>query len=381
MEALLEPLERFEQIRRRVARLGDRLCDLSYANPYEGAVSAARDALRTALDDERSLDLQYAPFGGQALARRACADALRQSHGQEFAATDVVLTPGAMAALQLALRAAGRPGGDVVIPTPCWLDHPLYARSLGLEPRLVELEAPRFGLDVEAIAGTLSPDTCAVVLTNPGNPTGRTHGREELAALGQALRDAERRHGCRPTLIADEVHRDFVPGEYVSAVEAHERTLVVYSFGKYHFMQGQRLGYAAVSPRHPERDEIAAELVRWTRIAGVATPTALMQRALPRLLELRHDHSWLDPLRRRLLEGLAAAGYECTEPDGTFFVYVRTPPAYPDDFAFTEALAQKGVLVLPAPVFHHRGFFRVALTASQDMVARALPVLEDAAAA
>ena len=377
-QQLLEPLERFEQIRRRVARLGDRLCDLSYANPYEGAVTAARTCLREAIDDERALDLQYAPFGGQTLARRACADALRASHRMPFSAGDLVLTPGAMAALQLALHVAGGPGDEVVVPTPCWLDHPLYARALGLEPRLVELEAP-FRLDVDAIAAALSPRTCALVLTHPGNPTGRSHSREELDSLGRALREAEERHGCRPTLIADEVHRDFLEHGYLSAAEAFERTLLVYSFGKYHFMQGQRLGYAAVSPRHPERDEVAAELVRWTRIAGIATPTALMQRALPRLLELRHDHSWLEPLRRRLVEGLTAAGYQVTEPDGTLFLYVRTPEAYEDDFAFTEALARKGVLVLPAPVFHHRGFFRLALTASEDMADRALPVFEEAA--
>ena len=91
-----------------MARLGDRLCDLSYANPYEGVRQGARQALRETLDDERPLDLQYAPFGGQTLARRAAADALRESHDLPFAGEDVVLTPGAMSALQLALQGGGR---------------------------------------------------------------------------------------------------------------------------------------------------------------------------------------------------------------------------------------------------------------------------------
>ena len=64
LEELLEPLERFEAIRRKVAKLGDRLCDLSYANPYEGVSDAVRAAIRASLDDERLLDLQYSPFGG-----------------------------------------------------------------------------------------------------------------------------------------------------------------------------------------------------------------------------------------------------------------------------------------------------------------------------
>ena len=94
---LLDPLERFEAIRRRVVRLGPRLCDLSYANPYGGAQEAAVAALREALEDQRRLDLQYTPFGGNTLARRAVADALQSSHRLPFTFEDVILTPGAMA--------------------------------------------------------------------------------------------------------------------------------------------------------------------------------------------------------------------------------------------------------------------------------------------
>src|SRR5206468_245098 len=106
-------------------------------NPYEGVHAAARQALKETLEDERALDLQYSPFGGQTLARRAAADALRESHDLPFTAQDVVLTPGAMAALQISLRASGTPGDEVVIPVPCWLDYPLYVRHTGLEPRPV----------------------------------------------------------------------------------------------------------------------------------------------------------------------------------------------------------------------------------------------------
>ncbi len=59
MSRLLEPLEQFERIRRSVVRLGPRLADLSYANPYGGPAPGVREAIRDALDDERLLDLQY----------------------------------------------------------------------------------------------------------------------------------------------------------------------------------------------------------------------------------------------------------------------------------------------------------------------------------
>jgi aspartate aminotransferase len=376
LEQLLQPLERFESIRRRVVRLGDRLCDLSYANPYAGAEQAVRAAIRSALDDERLLDLQYSPFGGQTLARRAVADALRASHGLPFTFNDVILTPGAMSALQLALLTSRRADGEVVIPVPCWLDYPLYARATGLRPVLVPLAPDSFELDVAAVADAVSERTCAVLLSHPANPTGRNYGPAQLAALAEALRHAEERLGRELTLIADETHRDFTDaGSYHSAAGFWERTMVIYSFGKYHFVQGQRLGYAAVSPRHPARRQTAAELVRWTRITGVATPTALMQRAVPRLLALQHDQAWLPRWRRRLVQQLSRDGYTVVQPDATLFVYARTPPGY-DDFDFVTELASEGVLVLPAPVFHHAGYFRLSLTGSEEMLEAALPILK-----
>jgi aspartate aminotransferase len=376
LQALLEPLERFEDLRRSVVRLGSRLSDLSYANPYAGAQQEAKAAIRSALDDERLLDLQYSPFGGQTLVRRAVADALRASHGLPFRFHDIVMTPGAMSALQLALRIVGRPGDQVVIPVPCWLDYPLYVLSTGLVPVRVPLTPGTFELDVDAIVDAVGERTCAVLLSHPANPTGRSYGAAELELLGDALHHAERRLGCRVTLIADETHRDFTdPGGYHSAAGSVDRSLVVYSFGKYHFMQGQRLGYLAVSPRHPSRNDVSSELVRWARVTGIATPTALMQRATPRLLTLRHDQAWLGRWRRRLTEELSSYGYAVAPADATMFLYIGTPPGA-DDFGFIAELASEGMLALPAPVFHHRGYFRIALTGSEPMLEQALTVLK-----
>src|SRR3954471_3125036 len=255
LQTLIQPLEEFEEIRRRAVRLGDRLCDLSYANPYEGVQQSTRQALRRALDGERLLDLQYSPFGGQTLVRRAVADDLAARQAQPYEFRDVILTPGAMAALHLALRAVGSSRDEVVIPVPCWLDYPLYAHYLGLCPMLVPLAGPDFDLDLSAIADALTARTCAVLLSNPANPTGRSYSREALAGLASLLEQAGQDFGRVITLISDETHRDFTaPGTHHASATLWPATMTVYSFGKYHFIQGQRIGYLAVSPTHPQRN-------------------------------------------------------------------------------------------------------------------------------
>lgn len=368
LQAMLQPLEEFEAIRRRAVRLGDRLCDLSYANPYEGVAKSTRDVLRRVLDRERLLDLQYSPFGGQTLIRRAVADDLTARQGLEYGFQDLILTPGAMAALHLALRATTVPGDEVLIPVPCWLDYPLYARALGLTPVLLPMDGPDFQLDPTAIERSLTSRTAVVLVSNPSNPAGRSYPLEVLSRLAGVLERAESRLGRPITLIADETHRDFTPpGIHASAAAAWPATITVYSFGKYHFIQGQRIGYLAVSPRDPRREKLAAEVVRWARIMGYCTPTALMQAAVPDLLALRHDLGPVDQWRRMLTDDLTGAGYEVTPADATLFVYVATPDGL-DDFEFIRRLAEAGTLALPGPVFHHTGHFRLSLTGGTKML-------------
>jgi aspartate aminotransferase len=376
LEAWARPLERFEAIRREVVRLGDRLCDLSYANAYGGEVEArARAVLQDVLARERRLQLQYSPFGGHSRVRRAVADALRASHHLPFDPGDVVLTPGAAAALHLALRTAAAPGDEVLVPVPCWLDYPLYCAALGLKPVLVPLAHRGFQLDVDAIADAVTPRTAALLLSNPANPTGRSYDRVELESLARALGAAQQAFGKAITWISDETHRDFAPdGAFHSPAAAWPATVIVYSFGKYHFVQGQRAGYATVSPRHPQRVEAARDLLRWVRILGFAAPTALMQWALVELLRLGHDTARIHEWRSRFARELTRAGYEVVAPSATFFLYAGVPEGR-EDFDFVHGLARAGVLALPAPVFHHRGYFRLSLTGSDEVLERALSIL------
>ena len=71
-------------------------------------------------------------------------------------------------------------------------------------------------------------------------------------------------------------------------------------------------------------------------------------------------------------------GYEVYTPEATFYLMLRSPIA--DDWAFARALAAEQVLVLPGTVVEMPGYFRMSLTANDDMVERSLPVLERASA-
>lgn len=374
---LMEPQERFDAMRQRaMTRSGTRLCDLAYANAYDGPAAAVLRAMAGALVDDRTLALQYTPYGGATIPRRLVARQLSTLYARTFHYRDVILTPGAMAALNIVFRAVRTSAAfddEVIVVTPCWLDYPLYLAQLGMRAVMVDVDPLSMHLDIEAIAAALSPRTRAVVLSQPANPSGVLYTRQELERLARTLEATP--HGEPPLLISDECHRDirFVTAPVSSPIEFYARSCIVYSFGKSLFIQGQRVGYVAVSPEMPGAEMFAAQLVQWTRAMGFCTPTALMQRALPHLIDLRPELYAIATRRARVIAALEAANYTIPPSDATFFLYPRTPDG--DDFAFAEALAAQGVLVLPAPLFHHRGHFRISVSASNGMIERAMEVL------
>jgi aspartate aminotransferase len=172
----------------------------------------------------------------------------------------------------------------------------------------------------------------------------------------------------------------FEPEAFSSPAEHYPATCVVFSFGKGLFMQGQRIGYVAVSPHLEERnggDALARTLERLCRVMGFCTPTALMQLAIRRLLDAKPDLSALAARRERSVEMLTAAGYGLVPSQATFFLYPAIPGG--DDLACMRQLAERGVLTLPARLFHHRGHLRLSLTATDAMLDRALPILAEVA--
>jgi aspartate aminotransferase len=375
IEVLLGPQRRFEDLRRRtVMRSGSHLADLGYGNAYGGPAPEVVAAIQRALQDAGQLGLQYTPYGGTTVTRRLVAEHLSRSSGLRYDFHGVVMTPGAMAALNLVFRSlCGGSAREVIVPVPCWLDYPLYLENLGLVARFVPVDPVTLRLDLAAVASALGPDTAAVLLTQPTNPTGVLHTEAELRALAAVLDGAP----TPPLLISDESHREvrFDGRPFVSPATFWARTCVIHSFGKSLQIQGQRIGYVAVPPAMPERADFIETLETLCRVMGFCTPTALMQLALGDLLAHAPDWTALRGRRELALGALRDGGYEVVPSEATFFLYPRSPGG--DDWAHAERLADAGVLVMPAPVFHHRGHFRLALTCTDAMLDRAASVLAE----
>jgi len=347
------------------------VANFAVGNPQEMPLPEYVAALRDATEP-RDKDW-FAYKLSEAASQRTVAATLRKRTGMEWDPADVAMTNGGFAAIAVALRTLVEPGDEVVFLSPPWFFYEMLILAAGGEPVRVRLEPPAFDLELQRIAAAIGPRTRMVMLNSPHNPSGRVYRAGDLRALADVLSEASDRIGHPIWILSDEPYnRILFDGRgFDSPSQFYAHTVITYSYGKTLLAPGQRIGYLTVPPTLPERRELRDEIVMQQFATGYAFPNALMQHALADLERLSIDVGSLERRRDRLVPALREMGYEATMPEGTFYTMARSP--IPDDVAFTDLLAHNRVLVLPGTIVEVPGWFRISLTASDQMVDDAIP--------
>jgi aspartate aminotransferase len=311
-------------------------------------------------------------------ARQAAATALSAELGADFAAEDIFLTRAAGGAIALALNTVVDPGDEVVFLSPPWFFYEAMILASGATPVRVRLKPPTFDLDVAAIGAALGPRTRAVLINTPHNPSGRIYPAAALQRLADCLADTADRYGQPVWLISDEAYSRilFDDQRFVSPGTFHPYSMLAHTYSKTTLTPGQRLGYLALAPGLPQAETMRTALLHVLVSSGLAMPDAIMQYALPDIDGLCIDVAAIQRRRDRLVPELRRQGYRVQLPEATFYLLPQAPGG--DDRALCARLAQQGVAVLPGHVIELPGYFRISLTATDEMVEQSLPIFAEA---
>lgn len=354
-------------------------CDFTFGNPHEMPLAGLVKALAQNLHPQSPEWFAYKTSEPES--RTFIAEALSRELGLDFEPEDIAMTQGAFAAIALAFRLVLDAGDEVVIPVPGWFCYGSMLRAADLVPVKASLSEPDFDLDLEAIEAAITPRTRMVVVNSPHNPTGRVYSREQLQALADLLNLASDRIGARIWLLSDEPYRRirFDNSPFVSPATLYPWTLIDYSYGKVLLAPGQRLGYLAISPLLPkeQREELRGANFSVQMSMGWTFPDALMQYSVASLENVSIDLVALAEKRDHMLYSLEQWGYQMVRPEGTFYLWGEAPGG--DALRFAETLAARSVFVMPGTLFERQRYFRISLTATAEMIERALPVFRDAA--
>ncbi|WP_418320430.1 pyridoxal phosphate-dependent aminotransferase [Piscinibacter sakaiensis] len=188
---------------------------------------------------------QYPPMTGIAPLRDAVAAKIATLYGHRYdAGTEITITAGATQAILTAILALVHPGDEVIVLDPCYDSYEPNIVLAGARPVHVALTPQTFRPDFDRIAAALRPNTRAIIINSPHNPSGTVWRAEDMQQLAELL---------RPTgviVISDEVYEHMVfdgaPHQSVARwPELAARSVIVSSFGKTYHVTGWKIGYVA----------------------------------------------------------------------------------------------------------------------------------------
>ena len=335
------------------------------------------DAAETAARDGRT---HYTSNAGIPELRRAIADTLERDFAVPTRPDDVLVTTGGMEALHLAVLSTIAPGDELLIPSPGWPNYWMQARLADGVPREVPMpESTGFDLDPDRVIEAMGPDTGAVMLCRPSNPTGRVYDADAVRAVVEAAADHD------AYVIADEVYLGLTyDGDrrgIAGLVDDADHVLTVGSCSKRYAMTGWRLGWLAGT------DAVVDEATK-VRESTTACASSVAQHAA--LAAITGPQDPVDAMyeafaRRReyVVDRVAGIdGVDCPTPEGAFYAFLDVDLPGSSLEVAKRLLTEHGVVLAPGGGFGDagEGRLRLSFATNVDRLAEGFDRIEDALA-
>ncbi len=301
-------------------RQGIEVIDFGAGEPDFDTPEHIKEAAVTALKQGKT---KYTPVGGTAELKEAIVAKMQRDNGLTYSMQEVTTNCGGKHTLFNAFHALFEAGDEVLIPAPYWVSYSDMVILTGATPKLLSTtEQTGFKITAAQLQAAIGPQSKALLLNSPSNPTGAAYTEAELKPLADVIEKS------KLFVISDDVYEKFLYDSprcpHILTLKPHlrDRVLIANSVSKTYAMTGWRLGYAAgpkelisaietlqsQSTSNPTSIAQAAAVVALT---GTQEPVGIMAKEFAK----RRNYV-VDRLR-------AIPGITCTLPEGAFYVFPR----------------------------------------------------------
>lgn len=353
--------------------------DFSLGNPNFPSPPQVNTAIKSVLDEETETFVHgYMSNSGYPDVRLAIAQWLNNKYGTDYDVNSIIMTVGAAGGLNCMLQTLLNPGDEVLVFAPYFLEYGNYVANWGGALKVIPANPSTFQLSAEALDKAVSSLTKVLIINNPNNPSGVVYSEDTIKAIAAVLERKAQEYGHPIYILSDEPYRElaydginvpYIPNYYNNAV-------VVYSWSKSLSLPGERLGYIAIPKKANDAQLLFDAASISNRIIGFVNAPSLMQRAVARCLDCTTDVAAYDANRQLLYKTLTEYGFECTYPQGTFYLWVKTPVA---DTEFVATAKEQRILLVAGSSFACPGYVRIAYCVSKDQIERSLPAFKQLA--
>lgn len=366
--------EIFEYGNKRRAEIGaENVFDFSLGNPSIPAPQSVNDIMAELITTMDPVALHgYTSAQGALNVRKAIAEDINARFGADATPDLLYMTCGAAASLTITLNAIVNDGDEVVVLAPFFPEYRVFAEKAGAKVKVVKCREEDFQIDFCALEKEISPNTKAIIINSPNNPSGAVLNEATIVELAALLNKKSAEFGTEIFIIADEPYRELVYGDITVPYipNYYNNTIVCYSFSKSLSLPGERIGYIFVSPKVTACGDVYAAVCGAGRALGFVCAPSLLQYTVAKCLGKTADISVYEKNRNILLENLKAFGYSVVNPDGAFYLFLKSPES--DANAFCERAKKYEILIVPGDDFGYEGYVRISYCVSTDMILKSL---------
>lgn len=357
--------------------------NLSVGEPDFNTPEHIKEAAIKAVNENFS---HYSPVPGYPVLREAISEKLRRENGLEYSPAQILCSNGAKQSVCNLIMALVQAGDEVIIPAPYWVSYPQMVKLADGEPVCVTAGIDQdFKITPAQLEAAITPQTRAIILCSPSNPTGSIYSLDELAALADVLKKHE-----RIIVLSDEIyeHINYV-GVHASMAQVpgmKERTVIVNGVSKAYAMTGWRIGFIA----GPDWIVKACNKLQGQYTSG---PCSVSQIAAAEAFN--GDQTCVETMRsaferrKNLIVSLAKEipGLEVNDPHGAFYLFPKCSSYFgkrdgdkiinnADDLALY--LLETGhVATVSGDAFGAPGYFRMSYATSEDNIRDAMKRIKE----
>ncbi len=343
--------------------------DFSLGNPNVPAPGKVKEIIRDLLDKEDPVVLHgYMNNAGYPEVRQKVADSLNARFGTDFGPNNIMMSVGAAAGLNCALKALLNPGDEVIVFAPYFVEYGNYVANYDGKTVVVEPDTKTFQPNLEDFEKKITSRTRVVIINNPNNPTGVIYREDTIRKIASLLEEKSRQLGTEIFIISDEPYRELV---YTDAVvpfitKYYKNTLVCYSFSKSLSLPGERIGYLVVPDEAADSAELFQAVTIANRVMGCVNAPSLFQKVVAECLDEKADIAFYGRNRDTLYGALTEYGYEVPRPEGAFYLFCKSPVE--DEKEFVKKAKEERILLVPGSSFACPGYVRISYCVSYETI-------------
>lgn len=360
--------------------------NLSVGEPDFNTPQHIKDAAKKAIDDNYT---HYSPVPGYPVLREAIAAKLKRENNLDYKPSQIICSNGAKQSVCNVIMSLVGEGDEVIVPAPYWVSYTQMVKLADGDPVTIPTGLDQnFKITPEQLEAAITPQTRALILCTPSNPTGSIYSLDELKALAEVLKRHE-----RVIVISDEIyeHINYI-GKHSSMAQVEgmkERTVIINGVSKAYAMTGWRIGFAAA-------EEWVVKACNKLQGQYTSGPSSVSQIAAA--VAFSGSQDCVEQMRREfearknLIVALTRQipGLEANDPDGAFYLFPKCSSYFgksdgttvvnnSDDLA--NYLLNKGhVATVSGDAFGAPGYFRMSYATSQDNIRKAMTRIAEALA-